>query len=263
MIAPLQIGEQDKTGYRSRGAQQEISGPACCIRHVSAAGRKYRTPECGQGSQERVLRCRVQWIAAERREVGNECNGTKACGELLCRDGEGEPGCVVAYDGLPGERQYRDGLQNAADPKALAQCEGPSDETAGKSAEQRSGEADTFENGGELDTGKADLQCEGRVHGLSQRVAKLEQYDEQDDGDGRIARQKILEACDRDAHEALSRLVMAGPCVRLDRLSRACRFDREQCRQNSDNDQRSHHNISRAIGGLLVEAVACECADEQ
>ena len=53
---------------------------------------------------------------------------------------------IVADHGLPGEREVGERLQDAADPQARRQRIGARHIAAGKSAEQRRGEADALDD---------------------------------------------------------------------------------------------------------------------
>src|SRR5438874_1707139 len=105
MPAPLQECQEGEAGECDRGADHEEPEPAGRRRHVSSAGGEISGPERRQRGEQRVLRRRVQRVATEGREVGDEDHGADRTGELLGDDGKGEHRSVVTDERLRRERE--------------------------------------------------------------------------------------------------------------------------------------------------------------
>ncbi len=135
VAAPLQPGEQDQARYRRCRRDREEPGPARRVHDVARTRRENGASEGGQRVQERKLRRGMERILAKGGEVGDENDRAYGARELLGGNGEGEQCHVSADQGLPGEGQDRDRLEDGANPEAWSQRNGSGDETARESTE--------------------------------------------------------------------------------------------------------------------------------
>ena len=105
--------------------------------HEAGAGREQRAPGRGQRGQQRVLRRRVQRIAAQRREVGDEDHGADGAGEVLEDDGHRQRPGARRLLAQPHEDQVGDHLQDGAEPQRRGQRQRARHGAAGKAADQQ------------------------------------------------------------------------------------------------------------------------------
>src|SRR5262245_19404124 len=94
MPAPLQEGQHAEGGQRRQRGRQEKQGPADLRRERASARRKQRARGRGKRGQKRKLRGRVQGVATERGEIGNEEHRPHRAGKVLNDNGDGQRPCA-------------------------------------------------------------------------------------------------------------------------------------------------------------------------
>src|SRR5665213_3410328 len=99
MPAVLQPGEQEERRQACGPINREKPSPAGPRGDETRPGRQVSAAERGQRGEKRILRRRMQRIAAQRRQVSDEDHGADGAGEILGDDGESEPRRVVTDDG--------------------------------------------------------------------------------------------------------------------------------------------------------------------
>ena len=226
----------------------------------SRARRQISPPYRGQRRQQRVLCCRVQWIPAKRREIGNEHHGADGTGEVLRDNCDGQHCRIRPDQGERAEREIGDRLQDAADPEAGGKRQSAGDETAGKPAQQQRGEPDTFHDGRVFVARKTEIDDEGCGHRARKRIGEFEQHDEGEHHESEIVAKEILEGADCSLDHARERFFPRASGFRLDR---SFRLGRKQRGDDADHHQAGHRDIAPAPCGLLVETRGFDRAHQE
>ena len=164
----------------------------------------------------------MQRVLAQRGEIGDEDHGADGAGEIFRRDRERQRPLINPHEGEPGERQVGNRLQHAADPQAHGKRVAPRDESAGKPADQGSGEADALDDGGVVVAGKTEVDHEWRGHGAGKCVGEFVEHHEGERRESILAHEKFRECADRGMDHARECGLSARRGLRARRLLRFC-----------------------------------------
>ena len=117
MPTPLQTASKTSAGSAASAVSRKNAGQPMTAARKPVPGRKQRAAGGGERRQQGVLRRRVQRIAAQRREVGDEDHRADGAGEILDHDGDGQRPGARRLTAEPDEGQVGDHLQDGAEPQ--------------------------------------------------------------------------------------------------------------------------------------------------